>query len=275
MPTVHIDSLQLYYDETGSGQPLILLHGLGSCGEDWLFQTPAFAQHYRVILPNLRGHRGSSPIASRIEVASLAADMAQMMDALHIASACIVGLSLGGLVGQQLAIDFPHKVDRLVLANTFARLWPTSLREAFILSRRAIVSSLLPIHTTARVVAADLFPPDQAELRDAALGRVGDNDVPSYRQLVGAIRRFDTRKQLQRITAPTLVITGDRDNVVPRGCQQQLVAGIPNAQWVVVKDSGHATPIDQPEEFNRIVLEFLKDEIGPSSSSLIPHPSSL
>jgi pimeloyl-ACP methyl ester carboxylesterase len=145
-----------------------------------------------------------------------------------------------------------------VLTNTFAHLWPTNSREALILIRRAIVSMLLPLNTTARVVASDLFPkPDQAELRQAVIDRVSGNDVHEYRKFIGAIRRFDMRPQLCRIHAPTLVVTGDHDNVVPRGCQLQLVHSIPQVEWRLIEDSGHATPIDQPDEFNQVVEEFL------------------
>jgi 3-oxoadipate enol-lactonase len=189
----------------------------------------------------------------------LAADVARLMDALDIAAAHVVGWSLGGLVGQQLAIDFPGRMRRLVLVNTFARLWPTSPHDALTLTRRLIVSTLLPMAATAHVVANDLFPrSDQAELRRAVLARIGINDAESYRHLIGAIRRFDSRRQLHRIQAPTLVITGERDVVVPRGCQQQLVSGIPKVKWQIVRGSGHATPIDQPNEFNRLVLDFLQ-----------------
>ena len=126
------------------------------------------------------------------------------------------------------------------------------------LGRRVFASKFLPVGLTAKIVAHDLFPrPDQEPLRQEVLKRVGANDAESYRYLVEAIRRFDTRRRIQRIQAPTLVITGDRDVVVPRGIQQQLVRGIPNVQWQIVRDSGHATPIDQPDEFNRIVMEFL------------------
>ena len=259
MPVLSVNSIELYYLEAGSGQPVLLLHGLGSCGDDWLFQTPILAECCRVIAPDLRGHGQSSPLRGPIRVAQLAADIAGLMDGLGLASAHIVGLSLGGLVGQQLAIDFPHKVQRLILVNTFAHLWPTSWREFYTLLRRAIVSTLLPLNRTARVVAADLFPrPDQAQIRQAVLERVGTNDLTSYRSLIGAIRRFDTRRALHRIHAPILVITGDRDRIVPRGCQLQLVGGLPNVRWKTVRDSGHATPIDQPAEFNRMVLEFLR-----------------
>jgi len=245
--------------DEGAGPAVVLLHGLGSLSDDWLFQTPILAQHYRVLAPNLRGHAGSSPVRGPISVFTLASDVAQWLDALNVEAAHIVGLSLGGLVAQELAINFPQRVKRLVMCNTFAHLWPTSIGEAGILGRRLITSTLLPMATTARVVAADLFPkPDQAAIRSAVLERVGSNDLTSYRYLIGAIRRFDSRPQLKRIQTPTLLITGDRDNVIPRGCQQQLVRGIRNIKWHIVRDSGHATPIDQPEEFNRVVLDFLK-----------------
>ena len=259
MPVLSVNSIELHYLEAGAGQPVLLLHGLGSCGDDWLFQTPILAERWRVIAPDLRGHGQSGKPRGPITMAQLATDIAGLMDGLGLAPAHIVGLSLGGLVGQQLAIDFPQKVNRLVLVNTFAHLWPTSLRETYTLLRRAIVSALLPLNLTARVVAADLFPrPAQSEIRQAALDRIGTNDLTAYRSLMRAIRRFDTRRSLHRIHAPTLIITGDRDRIVPRGCQLQLVRGIPNVRWQIVRDSGHATPIDQPEEFNRLVLEFLK-----------------
>lgn len=261
MPTITLDTLQLSYLDEGTGSAIVLLHGLGSQGDDWLYQTPVFAQHYRVLAPNLRGHTNSSPVRGPLSIFMLAADVVRWLDTLQIETAHIVGLSLGGLVAQQLAIDFPERVNRLILCNTFARLRPTSIFEAHTLARRLIVSTLLPMATTARVVAADLFPwPDQAALRAVVLERIGRNDLVSYRYLIGAIRRFDSRAELGRIQAPTLLITGDRDNVVPRGCQRQLVRGIRTVKWHIVRNSGHATPIDQPEEFNRVVLAFLKAE---------------
>jgi 3-oxoadipate enol-lactonase len=259
MPILSVNSAQIFYQETGNGDPLLLLHGLGSSGDDWWFQTPAFAPHFRVILPNLRGHKHSSPLRGPTSIYTLMADIAQMMDAMEITQAHVLGLSLGGAVAQLLAIHFPQKVGKLILANTFAHLRPTTAREAYVLARRVVVSKFLPPLTTAKIVARDLFPrPDQAALRDEVLSRIGVNDVASYRYLVDAVRRFDSRAQLDRIAASTLLITGDRDAVVPRGCQQQLARGIRQVQWHIVRDSGHATPVDQPEEFNRVALEFLK-----------------
>jgi 3-oxoadipate enol-lactonase len=260
MPILSVNSAQICFQETGNGDPLLLLHGLGSSGDDWWFQTPAFAPHFRLIMPNLRGHKQSSALRGPTSIFTLATDIAHLLDALQVERAHVLGLSLGGLVAQLLAIHYPHKVDQLILVNTFAHLWPTSPREAYTLARRVVVSKFLPPLTTAKVVARDLFPrPDQAALRAEVLARIGVNDVASYRHLVDAIRRFDSRPQLDRIAASTLLITGNRDAVVPRSCQQQLARGIRKVQWHIVRDSGHATPVDQPEEFNRVVLEFLRN----------------
>jgi 3-oxoadipate enol-lactonase len=261
MTTRSVNSAQIFYQAIGEGDPLLLLHGLGSSGDDWWLQIPALAPYFRLILPNLRGHKPSSTLRGPTSIFTLATDIAQLMDALGIAQAHVLGLSLGGLVAQLLAIHFPQRVRQLILVNTFAHLWPTSPREAYTLARRVIVSKYLPPETTAKVVARDLFPkPDQAALRDEVLKRSGVNDVASYRYLVDAIRGFDSRSQLDRIAAATLLVTGEQDAVVPRGCQQQLVRGIRKIQWHIVRDSGHATPVDQPEEFNRVVLKYLKDD---------------
>lgn len=259
MSNFQINALNLHVLEAGSGQPVLFLHGLGACGEDWLLQTPVFAQHFRMLAPDFRGHGYSAESPERVTIARLALDMAALLTALAIPSAHMVGWSLGGLVAQQLALDYPEVVQRLVLVNTFAHLWPTNLRETYVLGRRVVTSMLLPIKTTARVVASDLFPkPDQGWLRDRVLSRVGGNNQHEYRKFIRAIRSFDLRRQLSRIHAPTLVITGEHDNIVPRGSQLQLVRSIPNVEWKLIQDSGHATPIDQPDEFNRVVMEFLQ-----------------
>src|SRR5512147_783326 len=199
---MYVTSALILYQETGDAYPLLLLHGLGSSGDDWWFQTPVLAPHFRLILPNLRGHKQSSALRGPTSIYTLAADIAQLLEGLGIAQAHVLGLSLGGLVAQLLAIHFPQKVNKLILVNTFAHLWPSSVREASTLGRRVVVSKFLPPQTTARVVARDLFPkPDQAALRAEVLNRIGVNDVASYRYLVDAIRRFDSRPQLDRITA--------------------------------------------------------------------------
>ena len=107
-------------------------------------------------------------------------------------------------------------------------------------------------------MARGLFPyPHQAELRRLAVRRIAQNDRAAYRALIAAIRRFDSRRALAHISVSTLVVTGERDRTVPRARQRELAAGIRGARWEVVRDSGHATPLDQADAFNALLASFI------------------
>lgn len=258
MPFAQVNQIKLYYDETGGGEPALLIHGLGSCADDWVLQTQPFSEQFRVITPDLRGHGRSDKPNQRYSIALFASDVAGLMDVLNIKSARVVGLSLGGCVAQQLALDFPQRVERLVLANTFAHADMGSPINAVMLAIRMGVLSLFGVPTQARVVAGRLFPkPDQAALRQMAQARIAANDPAAYRRSLAAIRAFDVRDRLGRITCPTLVVAGDRDTTVPLRAKRLLAERVPGARLELFADSGHATPVDQPEAFNRVVLDFL------------------
>lgn len=259
MPQAAVDGATLHYLDTGQGDAILFLHGLGSCGDDWVLQTPAFADAYRLIAPDLRGHGQSSKPAGPYSAALFAADAAALLDALGVERAHVAGLSLGGLVAQQLAIDFPRRVRSLALINTFAHLLSGSALELARLLRRGLISLALPMGRNARLVARSLFPyPHQAELRRYAAQRLAQNDRAAYRASIAAIRRFDSRRHLGRIACPALIITGDRDRTVPFSRQRELAHGIRGARWEIVRDSGHATPIDQPDAFNSLLRAFLQ-----------------
>jgi len=125
MPYQFVNGFLLRYEMWGEGQtPLVLLHGLGSSADDWLLQLPAFAPHYLCVPLDLRGHGSSDKPPGRYSVALFAADVAALLDRLKLGPAHILGLSLGGLVAQQLAMDHAAIVRSLVLINTFPGLWP-------------------------------------------------------------------------------------------------------------------------------------------------------
>lgn len=260
MPDVGVNGITLHYLDEGRGAPILLLHGLGSCGEDWVLQTQYFSGEFRVVAPDLRGHGQSTKPAGAYSIALLASDVACLLDALSIDSAHVVGLSLGGLVAQQLAIDFPRRVLSLALINTFARLLSGNVRELARVLRRGFVSLVLPMRTNAQLIARGLFPqPHQAEMRRLAVQRIMTNDRAAYRAAIIAIRDFDSRRSLHRVTCPTLVVTGESDSTVPRARQRELAGGIRDARWEIIRDSGHATPIDQPAAFNALLRAFLRD----------------
>jgi len=258
MPEIMANGIPMYYLDEGSGEPLVFLHGLGSCADDWILQWPCFAPSFRAIAADLRGHGRSGKPAGPYSVALFASDIAALLDSLSVGPAHVVGLSLGGLVAQQLAIDSPHGVRSLTLINTFAHLLSGSVFSLARLLRRGILSLVLPMRHNAAHIAAELFPlPHQVELRRLAAQRLAANDRAAYRASIGAIRRFDSRSDLHRISCPTLVVTGQRDRTVPRDRQRVLVRGIRGARWELIPDSGHATPIDRADAYNALQMEFL------------------
>lgn len=259
MPFARVNAINLYYDATGLGEAMVLLHGLGSCADDWQLQLQPFAEQFRVITLDLRGHGRSDKPNQPYSIALFASDVAALMDALPIEAAHVVGLSLGGCVAQQLALDFPARVRRLVLVNTFARVDMGGPLNAIALALRMGALSFLGLPAQARIVARRLFPkPEQMQLRQAAEARIAANDPAAYRRSLAAVRAFDVRERLSQIACPTLVIAGDRDTTVPLRAKQLLAARIPNARLEIFADSGHATPVDQPQRFNKSVLEFIK-----------------
>jgi len=259
MPFLTANNIRLYYESTGQGEPLLLLHGLGSSAADWLLQVPAFSPHYRVITLDGRGHGQSDKPPGPYSIQLFAQDIAALLDRLTIPSAHVLGLSLGGCVAQQLALDYPDIVKSLVLVNTFSRLRMTTLQARLRGLIRFPLLWFFPMETTARYIARALFPkPEQKMLYDLAVQRMAQNDKRAYRDSIWAIMRFDSSAQLGRVRCPTLIVAGDRDTTVPLALKHELQALLPGSILRVIADSGHATPIDQPEEFNRVVLEFLR-----------------
>jgi pimeloyl-ACP methyl ester carboxylesterase len=261
MPWVRVDGTDLHVAIHGPpavGVPTVLfLHGLGSCADDWAAQVPLFSERFRVVAPDLRGHGRSARGPGRLGVARFAADVSRVLATLGERRVHVVGLSLGGCVGLELALSEPHLVRSLTLTNTFAKLAPDGPRGALRMAQRLALLCLAPMPVVAAHVARGLFPkPEQAALYRAAVARLGANPRQTYLASIAALAAFDVRTRLAAVRCPTLVVVGDRDRTVPRAAAGVL-GGIPGARVLVVPDSGHATPYDQPDRFNGAVLDFL------------------
>jgi pimeloyl-ACP methyl ester carboxylesterase len=267
----------LHHTLHGAGPLLVLLHGLGSSADDWELQVPAFSQHYTVLTLDLRGHGRSLAPGARpaFTIPQMADDVAALVASPPFSlpagegqgegestrpPAHVLGLSLGGCVAQALAIRHPRLVRSLVLVNTFARLQPAGLRGAGGLVRRLWLLATAPMPALAAYIARGLFPkPEQRPLFDMAVERLGRNTKAHYWAAMRAVAALDLRPQLAHIQCPALIIAGDRDRTVPRAAIDVLRRGLPHARFALVPDSGHATPYDQTEIFNRLVLDFLAD----------------
>ena len=236
---------------------ITFLHGLGSCGEDWILQLPIVAGDYAVLTVDLPGHGKSSIRPTWPRISCFAEDIADLIRTLGLGPTHVVGLSLGGAVAMQLALDYPEAVRSLTLVNTFAKLHSGSSGFFRKLVRIAFVA-LGRMDQVGQWIAAGLFPkPDQELLRQAAAERIASNPRGAYLRAIWAATRFDIRDRLHKINAPTLVVAGELDQTVSMEAKKELADNIPGAHLVVIPDSGHATPLDAVEEFNRTMLEFL------------------
>jgi len=258
MPTLQTNGINLNYHEQGQGESLLFLHGLGSQGEDWAFQVPFFATRYRVITVDLRGHGASDKPAGPYSVAMMAEDVVGLLDALNIESAHIVGLSMGGMIAFQLVVDRPERVRSMVIVNSGPALVPRNASEWLRVQQRLLLARLFGPSRTGVFLSKRLFPkPEQEFLRDQFIERWAMNDRNAYVAALRAIIGWSVAERIGEIRCPVLVVSGDRD-YTPLDVKREYTARIPGAQFVLVEDSGHATPIDQSDVFNRSVLKFLE-----------------
>jgi 3-oxoadipate enol-lactonase len=251
-----------YLDPNPTGHPaVLLLHGLGADANSWILQLPALTgAGFRPIATDAPGF-GGSPYAGRDwSIQRVTAQMAGLLEELSTGSVHVVGLSMGGAIAQQFALDYPHLTRSLVLVSTFAILRPHTARGWTYFLQRLLLVNTLGLAAQARVVAQTVFPaPGQEQLREILVETISRADPHAYRKAMTALGRFNSLKRLGEIKAPTLVVTGADDTTVTPGRQRMLVEGIPEARQVIIPAAGHAVPVDQAERFNRELLAFLAE----------------
>lgn len=170
----------------------------------------------------------------------------------------VVGLSMGGVIAQQLVLDYRQLVRKLVLVSTFSVLRPENLSQWGYFFQRLVVVHTLGLKQQSELVARRVFPEaGQEALRRMAAEQIASADPRAYRAAMRSLGLFNSQKRLQEIKAPTLVITGASDSTVSPARQKVLVDGIPGARQVTIPNAGHAVAIDQFEAFNRELLGFL------------------
>ena len=251
------EGCQLYYEDRGQGEPVLLVHGLGSSIQDWEYQIPHLLQRHRVLAIDLRGHGRSGKPRERYSMAGFAADVAALIEHLGLPRVHLVGISMGGMVGFQLGVDRPELLRSLTIVNSAPEVKARSAGDGWQLAKRWTLSRLLSMETIGKGLGRVLFPrPEQADLRAKVEQRWPQNDKRAYLASLDAIIGWSVRERLAAITCPTLVISADRD-YTPVAVKEAYVRELPNARLVVMERSRHATPMDQPERFNAVLDDFL------------------
>jgi len=252
-------------------ETILLLHGMGSCGEDWVLQRNVLRGRYHLLRLDLPGHGRTRRLSGWPSIGSLSRAAQQAIERWAPTQPVhLVGLSLGAAVGLQLLVDHPWLLRSAVLVNGFGSglLAGRGLRHGM---ERAALIAAGRMDLLGERIAAGLFPrPEQAAYRSLAARRIGANPWWNYLKLLTAIGRFDLRPRLGGIACPVLLVSGERDDTVPRSASQDLARRIPGAQWITLPEAKHAAPIDSAEAFNTILLEFLAANQGSSPEEVSP-----
>lgn len=268
MPYQDVRGISLYYEVTGSGPPLLLLHGLGSSTRDWQFQTEAFADRYRVVTLDLRGHGRSDKPPGPYSMPLLARDVARFMEAGGLESAHVVGMSMGGMVGLQLAADHPGRVRSLTIVNSVAAIPVRTWQQRLVWYGRRLLVQLLGMGAVGWVLAHRLFPHEgQDALRSEFARRWAENDRRAYLASIDAIAGWSVRARLPEIACPTLYLTADQD-YTPVRLKRACAARMPDARVTVIPATRHALPVEHPEAFNAALGRFLEEAAGAPPSAV-------
>jgi pimeloyl-ACP methyl ester carboxylesterase len=277
MPKATVNGIGLYYEIHGRGEPLILTAGMGADHRSWFPQMRDFKRHFTVITFDGRGIGKTDQPSGLYSFGTLAADVIGLLDHLSLDSAHILGESLGGIVAQEVAIGYPQRVRKLVLANTSVgrggdmQVHP-ALMKAYGGPEDATEANFDPskvnVGKAMRAMIALSFNSRIYRLGMMLMATlyVKPSAFKGMAEQIRAISAHSTLDRLHLIQSPTLVITGTGDRIVPPAMSDILASRIPNARLVKVEWGSHALHVEMKRRFNREVLDFL---VPPESVSAL------
>lgn len=270
MAQVLHDGRPLHYLERGAGEPVLLIHGLGSSGADWALQVPALEKEFRVIVPDLPGSGYSAGLGS-YSIERFARALWALIDDLALPRINIVGFSLGGAVGLEMTLQRPVRVPRLALINSLANYrldhWSKWI-EAFL---PMILIPLFGMRWIGHLAARRLFPkPWQGSLRDRAEAVVSAVPAASYLATGRALIGWTALERLNRLQSRILMIAAEND-LTPLE-EKRLHAARLGADLIVVRGSRHGTPFDAVQATNESLLALLKDQSLPAAERWVCDP---
>jgi 3-oxoadipate enol-lactonase len=265
MPTVRVNDIDMYYEVSGSGHPLLMIMGLGLSLRDWGAQLPAtLAKHYRVILFDNRGVGLSSLGSKPLSVGQMAEDTVGLLDALGIPETHLFGISMGGMVAQHFALRYRERLAKLVLGCSMAG---GDFRSNLTLGKAMLTRfGLKQIEHSAEAyqsICRLLFSENFIQIHREALARFMEEVRPYhsppeiFSQQLKATAQHNARNTLKNIQSPTLVLAGSCDQVIPAEKSKDLARGIAGAEFQEIANAGHGFYFSHAEETATVALKFL------------------
>lgn len=270
MPKAFINGVNIHYNIDGDGEPLCLIQGLTGGRKHWFFQMRSFKKHYRVVTFDNRGAGSADKPGELYNIRTMANDTIGLMDHLKIDRAHILGMSLGSLIAQEVAINYPDRIMKLILVAAIVvgegmREITEGMREALGLAegyseeetRNAMnnidvmecFTKLTALSFNKRLYRMMIIPLSKRHAK-----KIGHEGLMGQ---LHASSTCETLDKLQTIKAPTLVLTGAEDKVVSPHSSDVIADRIPNAKLVKVEGGSHAFYIEKPRRFNKEVLAYL------------------
>jgi 3-oxoadipate enol-lactonase/4-carboxymuconolactone decarboxylase len=252
--TVHVR-----IDGAPGGEPLVMLHSLGTTASVWDAQAEALAGSFRIIRPDMRGHGLTTSTPGPYSMAQLAADVAGVMDALGIGAAHVAGISIGGMIAQALAAADPSRVKSLMLVDTAMAIPPAESWISRAATVRAEGIALIADAVMARWVTPDFMnAPEAAGLRAMLLRTPAEG----YAAAAEAIATADLTTGTSTLTLPTLIVVGDQDAATPVASAQALHAVIAGSSLTIIDGGAHIPTVEKPAEITAAIRAFLSPPIA-------------
>ena len=263
MSKIKANGIELYYELHGpeDADVLVLSNGILMSTASWAFQTPVLSKKYRLLLYDCRGQWQSEHPAGPYRMEQHADDLAALLDALAISRAHIAGASYGAEIGLILAYKYPEKTNSLIAASAVSQVDATlrGIAEMWLQAARCKDANLFfhatyPFNFSQRWIAANALALEQARARYALL------DFDAVVALCESFLNLNITGQLGKITAPTLLMVGEEDNLKPRRYTDIIAAEIRQAEYAIIPRAGHAVMWEQPGLFNSLILGFLEKQ---------------
>ncbi len=263
MATTKVNDIELYYEVHGSGEPLLLIMGLGANATGWEMQIPDFSRELRVIAFDNRGSGRSDKPKEPYTIPQMADDAAGLLEALGIFSTHVYGMSMGGMIAQEMALRHPQRLRTLVLGSTMAG-GPKAVMAGPQLIQQWASTAILPLEQAVETGLTFLYSDEFiARNKERLVKRALElahlmPPIDALQRQFMAITQFDSYGRLHQIQAPTLIITGTEDKIVPAENSRILAERIPGARLVELEGAGHGFLAEKAEEANAAVMDFLR-----------------
>ncbi len=261
MPYAQVNNIQLYYELHGpqKAEVIVLSNGVLMSTASWAYQTAELAKHFRVLLYDCRGMWKSDHPQGGYSMQQHADDLAGLLDVLDIQKAHIAGISYGSEVSMVFAIHYPERTQSLIVADGVSQVDP--LLKAFgdtWVSAAQLKNARLLLETTKPLNFSEEYLVKNKAVFDGLVAKYEQLDFDAFIRLMNSFYDLNITACLKEISAPTLVMVGEKDILKSRHYSDRIAAEIPGAEYVILPGAGHAACLEKPDIFNSVIIGFVQ-----------------